>query len=125
LDVTKLSEKQVKQVIKGLVDEAQDFNLCKLVQVTGFNKENKRYLAVSGESHAMWQGSTKNEMLDSIRSVTGELPVEYVKSYIKPPTQGEPYQTTNLGPYGSTGSPGLGISQHPDAQKLRNQGKIR
>ena len=125
LDVTKLSEKQVRQTIKGLIKDAEDFDLCKLVQVAGFNKEDKRYLTVSGESHASFQDSTKNLMLDKIKLVTDKLPVEYEKAHITPPTQEEPYQPTNLGPYKSTGCPGLGIPQHPDAQKLRDQKKIR
>ncbi len=125
LDVTKLSKKQVKQTILRLVEDAEDFNLCKLIQVAGFNKKDKRYLTVSGESHALFKESARDLMLDRIKHVAGKLPVKYLDTHVTPPTQEEQYKPTNLGKYGSTGSPSLDIPQHPDAQKLRDQGKIR
>ncbi len=125
LDVTKLSEKQVSGLLEKLVREATDFHLCKLVQVSGFNKEGRRYVTVSGESHRIWQISVKNAMLEKLTDITDKLPVEYVEAHIDPPVQGGQHQLTNLGPYGSTGSPAFGILQHPDAQELREKGKIR
>lgn len=89
LDVTNLSDRQIRKVIGGIVREAEDFNICKLVQVGGFTKDDKRYIIVSGESHANYQTSTKNMMLDQMRLVTGGLPVEYVETHVTPPTVGE------------------------------------
>lgn len=125
LDATKLSEKQTTSTLEKLVNEAKDFDMCKLVQVAGFNKDNKRYLIVSGESHISFARDARDMMLETIKKEVGKLPVEYVKDHITPPVAGEPYKPTNLGMYGSTGNPVLGIPQHPDAKKLRDEGKIR
>ncbi|MCK5149564.1 hypothetical protein KAJ87_01415 [Candidatus Pacearchaeota archaeon] len=125
LDVTKLSKKQARQVIGELIEEVQDFSLCKLVQLAGFTKKDKRYLILSGESHIFYEKSTKDVILNRMKSTTKELPVEYLKAHVTPLIQGELYKPTNLGPYGSTGNPCLGISQHPDAQKLREKGIIK
>lgn len=126
LDVTCLSEKQVAGVLEKLITEVDNFNVCKVVQVAGFNKDNKRYLVVSGESHTLFQKEARDLMLNRIRNATKELPsIKYIDDYVEPPEEGEPYQPINLGPYGSTGNPNLGIPQHPDAHRLRNQGKIR
>jgi len=152
LDITALSERQTKKIIKRMVGAAKDFNLCKLVQVGGFTREGRRYLTVSGESHTLYQNPVKNLMLERIMPLVDKLPIEYVESCISPPVQGQPYQPINLGPYGSTGgnpnlknpqpridnyvtlpSPagqptidlGLGIPMHPAAQELRDRGEIR
>lgn len=117
LDVTSLNERQITGLLEGLLDQTEDFKMCKLIQVAGFNKEGARYLTISGESHAMYQGSARDMMLERVRSITTKLPVKYAEANVTPPEQGKPYQPTNLGPYGSTGNPSLGIPQHPDAHK--------
>jgi hypothetical protein len=124
LDVTHLSKDQTTNLIKNLLRTSARFNLCKTVQVAGFNTEGRRYLTVSGESHAMFSGSTKSSMRKLMEPTTRGMPVVYVEAHIRPPLEGEPHQTVNLGRYGSTGCPAEGIPMHPDAQRLRELGKI-
>jgi len=124
LDVTSLSKKQLNNIITECVEKAQNFDLCKMVQVAGFTKENKRYLIVSGESHALFSGATKDAMQERLKPIIDSYALMYLNEFISAPVT-VPYEPTNLGPYGSTGSPGFGISQHPDAQKLRDEKKIR
>lgn len=125
LDITNLAEGEAIQLINGLEKRAQNFGMCKIVQVGGFNKKGRRYLIVSGESHMYVVGPTRDMMLDNVKELTDKLPVEYINDHITPPVQEESYETINLGPYGSTGNPGLGIKQNPRAKRLREQGRIR
>ena len=127
LDVTEVPEKDLGNLIKGIKTGLSDFNLCKLVQVAGFNKDGRRYIIVSGEGHAMCEGSTKEYALKRIVPLTEGLSLEYITAHITPPPEGETetYTPTNLGKYGSTGCPAQGIEQHPDAAALRKSGEIR
>ncbi len=125
LDVTELSKRQVKGVLEDLLVEFEDFSVCKIVQIAGFNKNNKRYIIVSGESHFYFVKSTQELALGVVDRVVDGLPVRYIDEYVPLPVKGEPYKPINLGPYGSTGNPTLGIPQDPEAELLRRQGMIR
>ncbi|MGV8087082.1 MAG: hypothetical protein ACP5N1_05625, partial [Candidatus Woesearchaeota archaeon] len=96
LDVTDLSEKQLSLLINTVVDKTQDFSLCKMVQVAGFKNDEKKYLAISGESHRLYSNSVKSSMHDRLKSVFSEFPVTDIVEFIPVPINSA-YTPTNLG----------------------------
>ena len=58
LDITNISELGYKMLKKYMKNTFKDYNLCKFIQVAVFNKDNKRYLTVSGITHLMYTGVT-------------------------------------------------------------------
>ena len=108
LDVSNLEKDEIARIVEGLVKEAMNFNLCKLMQVAGFSKKDKRYIIVSGESHERMQCYASRIIIDKTKKYIEGLPVKYVRDYVAPP-EGEPYEPTNKGPYGTTGSVYAGI----------------
>ncbi|MCX6709471.1 MAG: hypothetical protein NTV63_00745 [Candidatus Woesearchaeota archaeon] len=87
IDVSALSKNQIESVLERIIKEAEDFSVCKSVQVSGFNKSRKRYLAVSGESHLRYQVDIRDLMLEQLYIITENLPVKYLDSYVEPPRQ--------------------------------------
>jgi len=124
LDVSDLTEKQTSRAIRDLVEATSDFDLCKLVQIEGFNYEGKRYLTIHGETHSLWQGSTIISMQRRVERTIEGRSITFV-NHVPMPSQTAPHNPVNLGPYGSTGAPMQGIGQHPAAERLRKKGEIR
>jgi len=87
LDVSDLTEKQTNRAIIDLVKVTSDFDLCKLVQVVGFYNEGKKYLAIGGECHYAWQGSTKKSMQRKVERIIGDRPIKFVDAHILMPSQ--------------------------------------
>lgn len=83
LDITALSNKATTSLLESIVGQASDFGMCKAVQVAAFKKEDKRYLAVSGESHALYQREARDVMLEEIGRLWDGLPVKRV-GYVEP-----------------------------------------
>jgi hypothetical protein len=112
--------------LKQLEVEYKNYNLCKLVQIGGFNKNEKRYITVSAEAHVVAIGACHSIGLKFLKRVTKNMDVNFITwEHIDPPVKGKPHKKINLGKYGSTGAPMHGIKQHPDADDLREAGKIR
>ncbi len=125
IDITSVPKSQAIGLLEQIVEEAKDFSVCKLTQVGGFNKDGKRYITVSGESHYVVSGTARDMLVNKIREYTNGLPVVYVQEHITLPIEGKPYEPVDLGPYGSTGAPMHGVAMHPGAAELRKKGKIR
>ncbi|PIN72366.1 hypothetical protein COV21_02415, partial [Candidatus Woesearchaeota archaeon CG10_big_fil_rev_8_21_14_0_10_45_5] len=67
LDLSELSRFQKNEVINGIVRAVKNYDLCKLVQVAGFNKAGKSYVIVSGESHYLYQRAAQDGILNRIK----------------------------------------------------------
>jgi hypothetical protein len=126
VDVTGMPEKDVKRLIDKIGKEASDFNICKQIQVAGFNSGGHRYLSVSGESHMFYQGSSSSYFTDRVRPHLNGTDAKLV-GYVGMPQQytTDRYEPVNLGAYGTTGAPMMGIAPHKNAGELRAQGKIQ
>ena len=125
LDVSQLSEAEVGSLIGGLERGARGFNLCKQIQVAGFNAGGKRYVAVSGESHLYFQGSAAKSFEKVALNAAAGLNVRSVGYVALPTTESDVYEPVNLGRYGTTGAPMVGVKAHGNAIALRAAGKIQ
>ena len=126
INVTGLTDGELGKVIKGLRRESKDFNLCKQIQLAGFNTKGQRFIAVSGESHMFYQGSSSEYFTNRAKKATTGTAAQFV-DYVAFPTQSstDTYEPVNLGPYGTTGAPMLGVEAHKSAGKLRAGGLIQ
>ena len=125
LDISKLSKKEVKKLLSGFEKKFSDFDICKLVQIGGFNINDKRYITVSGECHIFFQSACQKATQEVVEKIVKDKTVQFVTEFIPPPGKTEKHVSVDLGPYGSTGAPIHGMKQHPDASGLRAQGLIR
>ena len=124
VDVTDLSKRQVRVFLSDLLRDVNDFDFCKFVDVVGYSAEDAKYFTISGETHAHFVPDTRELMRTRVRKIVGDRPVKLVESPVQMPL-GMPYRQINLGPYGSTGAPFLGIPPNSDAARLREKGEIR
>jgi hypothetical protein len=83
LDVTALSNKATTSLLERIVEQASDFGMCKAVQVAAFKNSSRKYLAVSGESHILYQTAARDVMLEMISPLWEGLPVKTV-GYVEP-----------------------------------------
>lgn len=125
LDISKLSKRDIKKILSKFKKIFSNFDICKLVQIGGFNIDGKRYLTISGECHTLFQSSCQKATQEDVEKIVKDKNALFVTEFIPPPGKTEKHVSVNLGPYGSTGAPTLGYKQHPDANKLRAQGLIR
>jgi len=121
IDVTELDNKEIEQILDIVSDEARDYSLCKQVQVAGFYAEGsdggeKKYVAVSGESHYYYQGSTASMYKDHVNEKLFEFNenhehhVAYQNGFVPIPNA-QSYTPLDLGPYGTTGGPPSHLDQ--------------
>ncbi len=126
LDVTGVSDGDMNSLIRSMRGKCKDFNLCKQLQLAGFNTGGHRYLAVSGESHMFYQGSSSSMFTDRVAGAAQAAGAKSV-GYVAMPAANttDSYEPTNLGRYGTTGAPAYGVSAHPKAAALRKSGEIQ
>jgi hypothetical protein len=90
LDVTALDETDLIGVLENLLVAASDFNVCKIVEVKGFNKGQKRYVTVDGEGLAQWHNTNKETMLENALTITAGMAVTYLREHIMPKPEDAP-----------------------------------
>lgn len=73
LDVSDMDENIIKGLLYELELEFNDFNVVKCIQISGFNKGDKIYIAISGVSHMFYEGMAQDCVLGRL----DKLPEEF------------------------------------------------
>lgn len=85
LDITGKNKLISYYIANKIADKFTNYNLCKQVEVVGFNLNDKKYITISGESHFLYIGEAKHYANKDIKKIMENFKIKSIDEYIKTP----------------------------------------